>query len=65
MLTVEVPTAACRYPYCQYKYCVISDAVKEFMISPYEFIMGYTTKPDHIINRLLSLNTQCIKKGGK
>ena len=65
MHTVEVPTVACRSPYCQYKYCVISDTVKEFMLSPYEFIMGYTTKPGHIIDRLLSLHVQLIRKGGK
>ena len=65
MHTVEIPTGAYRSPYCQYKYCVISDAVKEFMISPYEFIMGNTTRPGGIIDRLLSLNTNFIKKGGK
>ena len=64
MYTVEVPTDAYRYPYCQYKYCVISDAVKEFMISPFEFIMG-NTKDGSIINRSLSLNTQFNRKGSK
>ena len=65
MHIVEVPMEACKKGSpCRYKYCVISEAVNEFMISPFELISG-TTKDGRtmIINRSLVLN-ECIKAGG-
>ena len=64
MYTIEIPTDAYQYPHCQYKYCVISDAVKVYMVTSYEFIMG-NTRDGSIIDRLLSLDTKFIKKGSK
>ena len=63
--TVEVPID----PYskcmsCRYKYSVFSDAVKEIMISPFEFISG-NTKDGRIIDRILVLDAKCIKKDSK
>ena len=60
---VNVPTEAFnkRSP-CRYKYCVISDGVKEFMRSPFEFIYCNTGL---IIDRLLVLNAQYINKEGR
>ena len=62
MYTVEVPTDAFKYPYCQYKYCVISDSVKEFMKSPFEITLGH--KVGAPVNRSLKLEAR-HKKGGK
>ena len=62
---VNVPTDAFnKRPVCRYKYCVFSDAVKEFMKSPYEFIYG-NARDKKPIDRLLLLNTQYINKAGK
>ena len=62
---VKVPDEAFneRSP-CHYKYCVFSDAVKEFMRSSFEYIPG-NTRDGRIINRLLVLNAQYINKAGK
>ena len=63
MYTVEVPTDAYKNPYCLYKYCVFSDSVKEFMISPFEITFGH--KDGSPVNRSLMLNVNSIKKGSK
>ena len=62
---VNVPTEAFnkRTP-CHYKYCVFSDAVEEFMYSPFEFIYA-STRDGRIVDRLLLLHTQNINKAGK
>ena len=62
---VNVPTEAFnKRPPCRYKYCVFSDAVTEFMKSPFEFIYG-NARDGNPIDRLLLLNTQYINKTGK
>ena len=63
---VKVPTEAFnKRPLCHYKYCVFSDAVKEFMKSPFEFIYSNTSRDGNVIDRLLLLNMQYISKEGK
>ena len=55
--TVPVPVSMVKYGYCQYKYCVLSKPVEEFMKSPYEFIYGHDwSRTAKIINRLLKLS---------
>ena len=52
--TVSVPVSIFNYPYCPYKYCVLSKPVEELMKSPYEFIAGHDwSRTAKIINRLL------------
>ena len=65
MHIIKVPTEAFnkRSP-CRYKYYVISNAVTEFMKTPYEFIYG-NTKYGNLIDRLLVLNKRYINKTGK
>ena len=61
--TVEIPTDAYKYPFCLYKYCVFSDSVKEFMISPFEITFGH--KDGSPVNRSLMLDARYTKKGSK
>ena len=63
--TVEVPTDAYnRYSPSRYLYCVYSDAVNEFMKSPFEFIPG-NSKDGKSISRLLLLDARPVIKGSK
>ena len=63
--TVKIPTDACskRFP-SSYKYSVFSDAVKEIMKSPFEFISA-STKDGTIINRSLILDAHYIRRDSK
>ena len=63
--TVEVPIAACRYPYCNYKYCVFSDATKEIMKTPFEFIASQTATGKIIDRSLKFIDSVHLTKGGK
>ena len=55
-----------KYPYCPYKYCVLSKPVEECMESPFEFIAGYDwSRTAKIINRSLKFpesNIQIAKE---
>lgn len=63
---VEIPyVAATRHPFCPYKYCVLSDATKQAMRTPFEFIPGHAL-PDEIINRSLKyVDSSYLTKGSK
>ena len=66
MHIVEIPTDAYnKHSPCRYKYSVFSDAVREkIMKTSFEFISGIT-KDGKIIDRLLVLDGQYVKKESK
>lgn len=59
---VKVPVSIHKFPYCPYKYCVLSKPVEEFMKSPFEFIAGHDwSRTAKIINRSLKLSESHIQ----
>ena len=55
--TVKVPVQIFFYPYCSYKYCVMSKSVEEFMTNPFEFIHGRDwSRTGSVINRSLKIS---------
>ena len=52
-----------KYPYCRYKYCVLSKPVDECMESPFEFIAGHDwSRTGRVIDRSLKLLESHIVK---
>ena len=63
---VLVPVSIFKYPYCPYKYCVLSKPVEEFMKSPFEFIHGHDwSRTAKIIDRSLRFSDSYIMKESK